>query len=314
MIWFLTAAAAFQGDVVMLGNSYTFFNDLPSLLDGALRDQGHEASVTGLTAGGLRLPEHLARIEGDNPQWQGAFDGDRWEVVVMQDQSQIPGFPEGQAQKAESLAALPQLDTHGANAGAESWLFLTWGRRSGDGQNQARYPDYTSMQDLLDQGYLLYRDRIRAEERPGWVVPVGAAFRRVHDQILAEGGNPQSTDSAFWTLYTDDGSHPSPRGSWLATSVFYASLTGCDPTALETDSIPSETADALEQIAREVVLEGQDGGLGLSYPWADSPCGRAEAEEPAEASTAAPSAGCGCHNGSAALFFLLPLLGRRRTS
>lgn len=100
MIWLFAAALA--GDTVILGNSYVFYNDLPAALDTALTEGGHTGQVSSLTAGGLRLPEHLARINGADTGWAQAFDGDSWDVVVLQDQSQVPGFPDSNARAKET--------------------------------------------------------------------------------------------------------------------------------------------------------------------------------------------------------------------
>ncbi|TNE91277.1 MAG: hypothetical protein EP330_05700 [Deltaproteobacteria bacterium] len=305
MWWCLLPALAFEGDVLFLGNSYTFYNDLPAQVDGLL--DGNAA--TGLTAGGIALPDHLARIEGGNARWQAAFDGQRWGVVVLQDQSQIPGFPDGQPEKQASLAAIPALDALAADSGAQTLLFLTWGRRDGDGNNPSLFPSFSAMQDRLDAGYLTYRERVEGEGRTPWIAPIGPAFRRVHDDIVAAGADPMRTDSAFWALYADDGSHPSPQGSWLAASVMYASLTGCDPTERTTDLLPAEPATALAEVARRVVLDGEDGGLGLTYPWADAPCGGLE---PAPEDPVPSTRRCGCAGGQAGLWLLLPLAWRRR--
>ena len=57
------------------------------------------------------------------------------------------------------------------------------------------------------------------------LAPVGAAFRHVHDGVVAAGGEPTAADSPFLALYDPDGSHPSPRGAYLAACVLAATAT-----------------------------------------------------------------------------------------
>ena len=83
-------------DVLMLGNSYTQFNALESLVQQSLRDT--VPSLDGargerLSAGGLWLRDHLERVNGADARWAAALSGtEAWDVVVLQDQSLIPGL------------------------------------------------------------------------------------------------------------------------------------------------------------------------------------------------------------------------------
>ncbi|MCO4744554.1 MAG: hypothetical protein KC912_07195 [Proteobacteria bacterium] len=317
-MWLLIVCTiASASDLVMLGNSYTFYNDLPAALQQTLRAGEHADSVASLTAGGLKLPDHVSRIETGNAQWQGAFDGDTWSTVILQDQSQIPGFPESSPEKAASLEAATTLNGHARDAGADTLFFLTWGRRDGDAGNTARYPDFPTMQNHLDEGYIAYRDRVSTPTRPAWVAPVGPAFRKVYED---DGADALSTDSQFYALYSTDGSHPSAAGTALAAYVFYATLTGCDPTGLDSKLVDTVTGAYLQGVAKSVVLDGEDGGLGLKYAWGDSPCG-SDPESSGEDSPEAPeapavdAASCGCLTAPSPLsvaWLLLPIALRRR--
>ena len=84
------------------------------------------------------------------------------------------------------------------------------------------------MQDELESGYLDYRDNISANGGnvgcPSWL-----AFEHTC-KIVAEGGTPTNSGNTFYNLYTNDGSHPSLSGSYLAAVVLYATITGNDPS------------------------------------------------------------------------------------
>ena len=78
---------------------------------------------------------------------------------------------------------------------------MTWGRRNGDAMNPTLYPNYTVMQDRLEDGYIDYRDNISLSTSAEiYIAPVGLAFKHIHDSIVASGGNPLSPTSTFYGL------------------------------------------------------------------------------------------------------------------
>jgi len=132
-----TPAAAADLDVLFVGNSYTAANDLATTVEGMIEAQGTlpDTRTEAHSPGGRRLVEHLADADGTNGatplnQWMTA-DPDRWHVIVLQEQSQIPGFYDLAPDYDESLDSAVGLDDLVAAAGADTLFFMTWGRRSG---------------------------------------------------------------------------------------------------------------------------------------------------------------------------------------
>ena len=149
--------------------------------------------------------------------------------------------------------------------GGETVLMMTWGRRDGDSNNAWRFPDFSTMQDELESGYLDYRDNISANGGNAWVAPVGLAFEHIHDKIVAEGGTPTNSGNTFYNLYTGDGSHPSLSGSYLAAVVLYATITGNDPVGLShSTSLSNGLVLELQQAAAATVFNETSH---LDYPW-----------------------------------------------
>lgn len=256
-------------DLLLLGNSYTQYNDLEELVaqlfDAGL---GREHSAQRLSSGGLTFAEHLSRVEGSNAAWADQLGDTKathgW--VFLQEQSQIPGFPEHNSYVVDSVAAAAGLNAAAQAHGAQTVFTMTWGRREGDSTNPDRYPDYQTMQDLLTEGYLRYVETTSTTARPTWVAPAGLAFSLAHADTAAATGDALATDGLFWQLYSDDGSHPSMAGSYLTACVIYATVTGNDPTALSVApaELESDTAAALRDLARRTVFEETDS---LHYPW-----------------------------------------------
>ena len=253
-----------------LGNSYTFQNDLPRRVVESLQATVPALSEVGsatLASGGLRLPDHVERVESGDARWTEALQGEpgRWTWMVLQDQSQVPGFPESSDVWQDSMAAVPILDGWAVEQGARTVLFMTWGRRDGDRTNEALYPDFEAMNARLDAGYQAYATQVSEAGRTIWIAPVGRAFAAVYDRLEAEGTTPEASGSDFHRLYSGDGSHPSSLGTALAAGVFVRALTGWTPNWSEPPT-GVEAGDVdwmLEAIDRAVVPFAD-----LPHPWA----------------------------------------------
>ncbi len=187
-------------DVLFVGNSYIYFNNLHELvaafsakLDGPLlRTQAH-------THGGYTLRQHLEDGHVADALVAGPADGS-WETVILQEQSSLGG--RGRSGKlgdpADFLAAVSELDALIGAVDAETMLYMTWAKE--------HLPDQIAgLRDAYDQAG-------RAADAS--VAPVGLAWARVR---------LERPDVA---LFTSDGSHPSGAGSYLAACVFYSQITG----------------------------------------------------------------------------------------
>jgi hypothetical protein len=190
--------------VLFVGNSLTFKNDLPELvyrLSGPPRPV-FAASFTapGWTLHGAAESTRLADLLREVP----------WDVVVLQEQSQIPSFPAGDRAR-EFDPYVERLDQEIRASGARTLLFETWAHRSGDRAN-VHDDTYAAMQLRLIDGYSDAAAHIRAR-----IAPVGLAW----SEALRRRPGLQ--------LWAWDGRHPSRLGSYLAACVFYATLTRKSP-------------------------------------------------------------------------------------
>ena len=151
--------------------------------------------------------------------------------------------------------------------GAQTLLYNTWGRRSGDERNPGLYPDFLTHQWRLNQGYEKYLEATTTPERPTFVSPVGRVFEAIYMDIKGQSKDPLDQDSLFYQLYGPDGSHPSVAGSYLAALTMYASMLGEDPR--EVKWIPEEVdPDMAKQIQRAVAWTFLETiAMGMTYPW-----------------------------------------------
>jgi len=193
--------------VLFVGNSLTFYNSMPRM-------------VHDLRAGDPGAPP-LFVVQRTAPRWwlrkavqdkglETLLHEVRWDVVVLQEQSQLLSLPEAERRKL-SFPYARSLQREISLAGARTMLFMTWGYRSGDGGN-ASGDTYGAMQSRLAQGYYELGDELSAA-----VAPVGLAWS---EALVREPGID---------LWASDGRHPNRAGSYLAACVFYETLTGRDP-------------------------------------------------------------------------------------
>jgi len=215
--------------LLFVGNSYTYYNDLDRLVAdlGSSLPGAPLVTASRVAAGGYRLPQHATDAATDATPlaaFLGTGPYPSWTYVVLQDQSQIPGFPENQQERIDSVAAAVELARRATEHAATTLLFQTWGRRNGDSNNPDRFPDFLTMNTRLAEGYAQMEQAIRDAGYPVRRVPVGAAFATIHQEELAAGRNPLNSDSLFFRLYASDGSHPSLEGSYLAAVTFVCTL------------------------------------------------------------------------------------------
>jgi hypothetical protein len=240
-------------ELLFVGNSYTYYNDLDQLVASFATSLPGAPIVTAsrVASGGYRLPQHeadAAREATPLAAFLGAGPYPAWTFVVLQDQSQIPGFPESQPERIDSIAAAVALAARAHEHGATTLLFQTWGRRNGDASNPDRFPDFVTMNNLLAEGYAQMEQAIRAAGHPVRRVPVGAAFAAIRDGDLAAGKDPLDSASLFFRLYASDGSHPSLEGSYLAAATFVCTLgdTAAPPFAFSPSTLDAADAARLQ--------------------------------------------------------------------
>ncbi len=246
-------------EVLFVGNSYVFTGDVPSRVRALAAPR--TTRIESIAYGGYRLSQHATDAETDGtalaPWLRTGTPAERaFDVVILQEQSQIGGFPESDATRVESLEGASRLASLARANDASVVLYLTWGRERGDETNPGLFGTFEAMQDRLDAGYRAMAARLRSEGARVRIAPVGAAFRVVHDDLVAAGSDPAAAGSPFDALYSPDGSHPSANGAYLIAVVIHATVTGEDPTTLsDAPDLDAPTSSALREVAARVMRD-----------------------------------------------------------
>jgi len=233
-----SSVAAQAKRALFLGNSYTTYNSLANLTVDVSASAGFELEVASNTPGGATLEGHST-----NTNSLGLIQQGNWDFVVLQEQSQRPSFPYTQVQEDVFPYATTLNDLIlASNECAETVFYMTWGRENGDDSNCANWPPvctYEGMDDLLRERYLEM-----GEMNEAVVSPVGAVWRHLREN------NPDVQ------LYANDGSHPSPEGSYAAACAFFSVLFRENPTLITFDfNLDATLAETIRNAVKTVVYD-----------------------------------------------------------
>ena len=226
-------------EVLFVGNSYTYYNNMPQLVEQIALSFGDTFIYESSTPGGANFNAHST-----NAQTLAKINQQQWDYVVLQAQSQEPSFSPGQVANNTYPYAEILVDSIYANSSCtEPLFFMTWGRKYGDQQNCAAYPPictYLGMQQRLRESYLEMAFNDSAS-----CAPVGMAWKK-----------SIAIDSTL-NLYSSDNSHPSIYGSYLAACTFYATIfkKSAVGSSYWPNAIDSATAYSLQQIGSSTVLD-----------------------------------------------------------
>jgi len=170
---------------LFIGNSHTYFNDMPKLFRDICAANGVDMQVTMLTKGGMGLDYHA-----DNEQTRFNILFGNYDFVVLQHVAHPMGEYEVMEQAADKIMEWVK------ESGAKACYYMTWTEEN----NEAFQPEMSA------------RYRKLAEKHGCLLAPVGEKW---WEQIHKD----PSTD-----LYYKDRKHASPAGSELVARVIYETL------------------------------------------------------------------------------------------
>lgn len=238
--------------VLFIGNSYTYFNDLPQLVKNIAVSDGKTIITKQDTPGGVTLEYHW-----NSGVSQKLIKEGNWNYMVLQEFSQRPSEPLSEfnhnvfpfVEKFDSLFKRQ-------NPKGKTILYMTWGRKNGDSSRCGQCPDvctYEGMDSLTRVRYLILGDKIGS-----YISPVGAVWRYIRNN------HPEIE------LYNSDGSHPSINGSIVGAFCFYTIITQKNPSKIVYNAsispvIASEIKDAVEKVAYDSLYYWNVGTTAFSY-------------------------------------------------
>lgn len=213
--------------ILFIGNSHTYFNELPTMVRALAESAGVAGTVVERVTGpGWSLGDHWE----DGTARRRIAEG-KWDVVVLQQGASSQ--PEGRRMLLDFVSRFAQ-EIH--RAGARPALFGVWPARNRPG-------DYDGARDSYAEA---------ARRVHGMYFPASEAWRAAwkRDETLA--------------LYAADNLHASPLGSYLAALVMVGELLDRPPAdlaasftygvdSIQTLRVPEATAKVLQAAAREAL-------------------------------------------------------------
>jgi hypothetical protein len=209
--------------ILFIGNSFTYVNDVPAIVAAFAESAGLPAPVCrAIVSGGFSLEDHW-----DRGAAQKALAEETWDFAVLQ---QGPSAsPEG---RGLLIRYARRFDPLIRRAGGRPALFMVW-------PSVERRRDFGGVSDSY---------RLAAEDIGALLLPAGDAWR------IAEKRAPGVK------LYSADGLHPTPAGSYLAAAVIYGRLFDKSPVGLPSRlvmpsgailELPASEAAALQSAAAQ---------------------------------------------------------------
>lgn len=247
-------SATAQERILFVGNSLTYYNDMPQLFKSIAEEKGHRVEVQAHTVGGAGLAtllpsEEVLRLVQDG----------RWDKVVLQ-----PGTGESAGQSLSTAATAQVINRfvetlHATSPDAKVYLYeIPYGIPPGTGNGDYDYY-------LMAQGIIL--DSVRNIARLVGVpfAPAGECFREHY---------ATHHDLMLHPVYNEI--HPNLAGSYLVACAIFETLFE-EPIApcRFHSTLEASQAEYLQGIADRVVLPRREewlmgGGSGGEEPPADT--------------------------------------------
>lgn len=181
--------------ILMLGNSFTFYNHMPEMLA-----EITGAQVAAHTRRGARLAEHLNPNTKMGAATLRALREEKWDYVVLQEMSNGPVVS-----KASFLKSASALCEKIRDAGAVPVLYATWAYQKDSGKMASMNMSYDEMYQAMYDAY-----HQAAEDNGALIADVGKAFYELSEK---------------YSLYASDGCHPSEKGSEIAAGLLAEAVT-----------------------------------------------------------------------------------------
>jgi len=214
-------------NILFIGNSYTFYNDLPSMFEGLAKENGKNVCTFSITEGGRRLIKFQDQEDPYTKKLESLLAKEYFDVVFLQEQSILPA-----SEYETFFSGVEHLVYKLKDNAKRIILYSTWGRKNGSPDLENRGWTNESMTAILANAYEKAADALGLE-----VSYVGKAFKRASDA------------SVNLELHDPDKSHPSYAGSVLAALTHYKQVFGKLPERTDSIDLESEVLAVLLKAA-----------------------------------------------------------------
>lgn len=190
---------------LFIGNSFTYFNDMPYTFLNMVKTVDRDAVVESLAYGGYSLAQYADEETEVGKMAISKIVSYEWDYVILQEQSLVPCND-----KDKFIETVKKLCTIISQIGAKVILYETWAYRRDSEKLASTGMTYDEMNRRLSEAYN------EAAEATGAVVArVGDVFARI-----------MNSGNITHLINQNDNYHPSTSGSYLAACVIFRTITG----------------------------------------------------------------------------------------
>lgn len=215
--------------ILFIGNSYTYYNDMPKIFESLARDNGKSVAVFSVTKGGRKLVAYENNEDPITVELDSQIKANHFDFCFIQEQSILPATDPDTFLKGVEIV-VQKLKGH-----AEKLvMYQTWGRKEGSETLEKHRWSTKAMTELLAESYQMVANRYNA-----LISPVGYSFLKITEQ------NPEIN------LHNPDLSHPSYEGSCLSALTHYCTVFGEIPSDTGALSLSTDVINAFLETVRE---------------------------------------------------------------
>ena len=227
----LAASAQEPVRVLFIGNSFTGYNDMPSIFRNFAQSQGKQ-----VTTQTNALAYYSFKMHAQNDNTQKLIRQGNYDYVVLQ------GFSREFTHSDDSIAqaSLPYIQQlmdsiHTYAPQAIPVFYMTWGYKNGSTQ-PTPFNNFDDMNNIIQRRYEKLAQRYGC-----WVAPVGVAWATVYHN------NPDIN------LYASDNYHPSLAGSYLVACTLHSMIFSERCNSQYFAGLPGRQAATLQKAASNTV-------------------------------------------------------------
>lgn len=222
--------------ILFIGNSHTYFNDLPAMVTEMAHAAGVPVSTYRVVKGGWKLCQHADPEGATHANLLYAKDLKKWDHIVLQENAMM--LTNDEETFRSSVQALRDLLQDHCHSFA---LYQTHAYARGSSKLNETGLSYAEMYQKLREVYIRALPLLNAKR-----IPSGDGF---YTMVKKYGR---------FEMVQHDGVHATAAGTYLAACLHCAVLLGLDPLTLKTmESVTEKEAAIIRQVAHDVINENE---------------------------------------------------------
>lgn len=220
-------------NILFIGNSYTYYNDMPLLFEKLCVENGRDVKVNAVTCGGHKLYEYLDNGDQYVEELNALAKNQKYDICFLQEHSTFSAL------KTDIFVdAVYRLTEKLKNCAKQFILYETWGRKAGSDVLEKNQWTNESMTFKVAEAYKKASEKVSVP-----ISHVGRYFYGItnnHKEI---------------NLYHEDLSHPSYEGSCLAALTHYVTVFKTFPKNTDSLGLNQSVLDVYKDVIMREAAE-----------------------------------------------------------